>query len=450
MMKYVRVGLIFVILGAFALIASPVSAISIYNSCFQLQNLSSDPATVSIDYYNQDGSVAASVSDSFAGNEQKTYCPLSAVSDGFNGSVVVSSSQPLASISNVVGDGWTNGASFTGQASGSTSVSLPLLMKGNYGYNTWFNVQNTGSGPTDVTVNFSNGSSQSCTSLQPGAACTFDQSTNGGLPSTWVGSATVSSNPEPVVATVAEVASVVMFAYNGFTSTGDPFPVMPLVNANNYGYFTGIAIMNNGGTATDVTVSYTPASGSPGTACTETRSIPAGQSKTFAQNVFTYSDSDPSLVTTCARGPTFVGSGKVTANSTNEPLTVIVNQLNLAANKGAAYAGFAPGDGTDSVIFPLVMDRNYDYWTAAHVVNVGAQPVDIECTFTGTSHVASYSSLQPGQMFIDQQLNQIASGYVGGATCTATGGDNQIVGIVNQLNTVASGDAFLVYEGLNE
>jgi hypothetical protein len=39
---------------------------------------------------------------------------------------------------------------------------------------------------------------------------------------------------------------------------------------------------------------------------------------------------------------------------------------------------------------------------------------------------------------------------VGSCTATASGGtDNKIVAIVNELNSVSAGDAFLVYEGFN-
>jgi len=74
-----------------------------------------------------------------------------------------------------------------------------------------------------------------------------------------------------------------MFAYTGFMA-GSPNPVMPLVNANNNGYVTGIQIQNIGTQPTDVTLSYTPSAA--GSACTETQTIPAGQSKTFALAAF--------------------------------------------------------------------------------------------------------------------------------------------------------------------
>ena len=48
-----------------------------YTTGFQLQNLSAIKADpVSIMFYNQDGTVAATVNDSINGNSSKTYYPL--------------------------------------------------------------------------------------------------------------------------------------------------------------------------------------------------------------------------------------------------------------------------------------------------------------------------------------------------------------------------------------
>lgn len=452
-MKIVRIMVVLsVLLGLLALMTpNRAYAITTYTACFALQNLEGSPATITIVYYNQNGTVAANVSDTLAANQYKSYCPLSAVSDGFNGSVVVHSDRRLASIANVHGDGFVNGASYTGQTSGSPTVYVPLLMKENYGYSTWFNVQNAGSAATNVSITYSDGLTASCSNLQPGAACTLNQRTEAHAPG-WVGAATVTAN-QPIAVTVMEVQhggpAVIMFAYNGFAQ-GATNPVMPLINANNYGYWTGVQIMNTGTSETTVTVSYTPGTGQPGTACTETQTIPPGQSRTFAA-VFTYPPG-PGVTTTCQRGPTFIGSARVTGNTANMPLTAIVNQLNPGANKGAAYAGFDPNDATSTVAFPLIMDRNYGYWTGFSVMNVGSSPVNINCTFTGSSYTVS-GTVQPGAALVDTQINKIANGYTGGATCTATGSEPRIIGIVNQLNTLpayATKDAFLVYEGVNQ
>ena len=252
----------------------------------------------------------------------------------------------------------------------------------------------------------------------------------------WVGSATVTAS-EPLAATIMEIGPTTLFAYSGFTG-GTTEIAMPLINANNSGYITGVQIQNMGSVDTDVTVSYTPSSA--GTACTETQTVQAGKSATFALNAFTASGS-------CG-AQTFVGSAKVTANSANQDLVAIVNQLNGAANKGAAYEAFDPVNATDTVVMPLIMDRNSNYFTGFSVLNVGSSATTVSCSFTGSAHTEG-ATLQVGEALTPIQKDQIGDGYVGSATCTATSG-GKIVGIVNELNSVSSGDAFLVYDAFNQ
>ena len=92
--------------------------------------------------------------DAIPANSSKTYFPIDAPSP-FNGSVIIESDQQVVAIVNTVGDG-IYFASTTGFSSGSTSTNLPLLMKGNAGFDTWFNVQNCGTVSTNVTVTYSN------------------------------------------------------------------------------------------------------------------------------------------------------------------------------------------------------------------------------------------------------------------------------------------------------
>jgi hypothetical protein len=461
-MKAIRVLMIVSVLVALAAVVMPAGAISTYDSCFQVANMEDTDAQVAIAYYNQDGTTAASVNDTIPASGSKTYCPLNAVSPGFNGSVVISSDKKVAAITNVNGDGSAFWGSYAGLTGGAQTVALPLVMKANYGFSTWFNVQNTGSSATDVTVTYSNGATEPLFSnLPPGAAHTFNQATSTGLPSGFSGSAVASASTGGQIAVaVMEVGPTTLLAYEGFAQSSQ-FPVMPLVNANNYNYATGIAVQNTGATTTTVRIAYTPASGSPGTACYEQRDIAPGKSKNYALYAFTYSgDTDSTFTTNCAHSSTgqpndqtkaFVGAGVVVSNTASVPLNVIVNQLNSSANKGASYDAFDPANATNAVVFPLIMDRNYNYWTGFTVVNVGTSTTDVSCTFTGSSRTVSASNLAPGAALLDTQINQIASGYTGAATCTASGGsDNKIVGVVNELNSVASGDTFMTYEGSNK
>ena len=439
-MKRLHLVLAISLLVALAIPLTASAQTITYNAGFQVQNLdASNSATIQITFYNQSGTVAATVDDTVAAGGSNTYFPLSAVSEGFNGSVVISSDRDIRAITNVLGNGLDYGASYGGFTAGAGTVRVPLLMKANSGYNTWFNVQNAGSSATTVSVTYSDSVIASCANLEPGAACTLDQSTEAHAAG-WVGSATVTAS-EPIVVTVMEVGPTTLFAYGGFAS-GSTDVAMPLINANNSGYVTGVQIMNLGSSSTNVTVSYTPSLA--GTACSETKTVPAGESETFALYAFAMTVSGEN----CANGVKFIGSASITANSASQDLVAIINQLNGSANKGAAYEGFDPTSATNSVVMPLIMDRNSNYFTGFSVLNVGGAQTTVNCTFTGSTHTES-ATLDPGDAMTPMQNGVIADGYVGSATCTA-GSGGEIVGIVNELNSVLTGDAFLVYDAFNQ
>lgn len=457
------------LLALFVGIPGARAALQSYNSGFQVQNLEGDAASVTIIFYERDGDVAATVTDTIPGNSSTTYFPLENLgSDGtdvpenFDGSVVINSNRQIAAITNVLGSDGTDplafGASYSGFTSGAPTVSLPLLMNANFGFNTWFSVQNAGTTPANISVTYSDGVTASANNVAPGAAAKFDQTTEGHAPG-WVGSATVSGNGVDVVIAALEVGPTTLFAYNGF-GAGSIEPVMPLVQANNFGYVSGIQIQNSGSAASEVTVSFTPSTA--GTACTETRTIPAGQSVTFGlYSLTSLADPNPgSLVSeNCPGGSaTFVGSASVTGNTAGVPLNVIVNQLNSAANKGAAYGGFDPGQGTPVVVLPLIMDRNFGYFTGFSLVNVGSSTIaaaDLSCEVSGADGngtpvnvtINAPGALDPGEAWTEVNLNNLANGFVGSATCSGPAGSS-LVGVVNELNN-AGGDAFLVYEGTN-
>jgi hypothetical protein len=431
MKKTLALVLLLVLVGSVVVSGQGIT----YDTGFQVQNLGTAQANITVTYYNQDGSVAASVADTIAAGGSKTYYPLTAVPDGFNGSVVITSDQPVAAIANELGNAGAYGASYAGFSAGATEVNLPLIMRANGGFDTWFNVQNAGTADANVTVTYTPGAHGTpyteMATIKPGAAHTFDQAGLTALGTRFVGSAKVTSN-QPVVATCNQVGPTTLLAYDGFTG-GSMMPSFPLVNALNAGYVTGIQIMNIGTASTDVTVSYTPSiAGAPSS---ETQSIAAGASATFALRHFT------------AR---FVGSGAVTVNSASQPLVAVVNQLNTGANKGAAYGGFDPATATDKVSFPLAMANNPTpgaYYTATTVQNVGTTTTTVTISYSGSTATQS-QTLAPGESWPVAQTTHFAGRYVGSATVTASGG-GLIIGMCNELNPMVGGDAFLVYEGFN-
>jgi len=419
-----------------------------YTSGFQVQNIDpANDASVTINFYAADGSSpsGSTLSDTIVKGGSKTYFPLTGLPSGFQGSVVVSSSTKVASVVNILGTGagGNAAASYVGAMAGGSPVTIPLLMSGNSGYNTWFSVQNTGGAATDVNVSYSDGQIASKTGLAVGAAVIFDQS--GETHTSKVFSATLQSpTGVPLAIAVVEENASIMFAYSGFIS-GSTNPVMPLINMNNSGYVTGVQIMNTGATDTTVTLSYAPSLA--GTACTETQPIAHGTSRSFTLYAFASGNPQPpegGMTTTCAGGSKFIGSAQVTANSASMPLVAITNQLKPGTN-GEANNDFDPASAQSQVVLPLIMDRNSGYYTGFSVMNVGST-ADINCTFTNTTVTASQTGVAPFAALADIQNGKIANKYVGSATCTAgTGG--KLVAVVNELNP-AAGDNLLVYEGI--
>jgi hypothetical protein len=446
-MKYLRLLLIlaFVVAGL-GITQHPAKAGAFtYNSGISLQNLENAIANIDILFYLPDGTLDPNspYHDTIDPLGSKVYFPVPAA-NGFAGSVVIQSDVQIASISNILGNNGLAAAAYDGSNGGSTTALLPLLMANNSGYNTWFNVQNAGADPASVTVTYSDAAVATAT-IASGAAHTFDQKleTHPGK----VFSAIVTSDKDVVATTIEENTSV-MFAYSGFSS-GSSAPVFPLINANNSGYVTGINIQNSGTTDTSVTVTYTPSAA--GTQCTETQTVAAGKSGTFALYAFAGAPL-PGMTTTCTVQK-FIGSAKVTANTADQPLTGVVNQLKGSIN-GGAYGAFSADAATGKVVLPLIMNANSGYWTSISIMNVGVASTDVTCVFTPYGSVVLpvlHATLAPnaGVSFLQAAGDEFGTTkYIGGATCT-TSPVGQIVAVVNELGASASADQLLVYEGFN-
>jgi len=443
-MKKINLLLVGVLLVSL-LVVLPASAQSItWTSGWQIQNLSTTDANVVISYYNQDGTKnITDVSDTVPAMGSKTYYPIHA-STGFNGSVVVSSDQNVVAIANTLGDNPQYAASTESFSGGATSVMLPLIMRGNSGYYTWFNVQNVGSSAASVSIEYIPGSDGSAhtegpVTIEPGAAHTFDQRDLAALGTKFIGSAVITSD-EPVVATVMQVGETFknMMGYNGFT-VGSTTVNMPLIMSNNSNYWTGFQVQNVGSASTDITVSYGSNLAGTFAPVNETATLAADESVTFLQNTGQFATDQ------------FVGSATIT--SSGEPIVAIVNQVNSAGTYalGTAYNAFNPANATNKVSAPLIMQANSGYYTGIQVMNAGSGNTDITVTYS-SNLVGTYvpavetATLAPGDSY-----NSITNGtdsYVGSLTVEATAG-GQIVTIVNEVWPAAPGDQFMTYDGFN-
>jgi len=445
-MKRLSILLAVAILVTLVAVPAAIAQGITYTSGYQVQNLENATATVTIAYYNQDGTKAVNpdVSGTIPAMGSVTYFPIHA-SDGFNGSVVVSSDKKIVAIANTLGNNPQYAASTEGFDAGATTVMLPLIMRGNAGYFTWFNVQNVGASPATVTVNFVRGSAGNnytapAVTIQPYAASTFNQRDLTALGTQFVGSAIVTSN-QPIVATVMQVGETYknMMGYNGFTA-GSRSVSLPLVMANNSGYYTGIQIQNVSPGVANVTIAYGANIAGGFVPTNESATLQSNESKTFIQQGGQWTGK-------------YVGSATVTAD---QDIVAIVNQVKMTGTvQGTSYNGFNPVNATNKVSAPLIMANNSNYYTGFQVMNVGAGSVNITVTYGpntggGFAPAGETTSVAPGNSY-----NSIQSGgqwgankYVGSAVVTADAGA-KIVMIVNQVNPVAAGDQYMTYDGFN-
>ena len=415
-----------------------------YTSGVQVQNLGSATANITITFYNQDGTQAGNLSDTIGGSSSKTYFPVQGVSAGFNGSAVVSSDQPVAAIMNLLANNGAYAGSATGLTAGSTNVGIPLIMRNNGGFSTWFNVQNTGTTATTVTVSYKpagvgNVATEQAT-IQPGAAKTFDQFTNTSLGDKFVGSASVSSDqPVAVMVNQVGVGSVKsLLTYDGFAA-GSTSVSLPLIMANNSGFFTGISVQNVGSAATTVTIDYGPNTAGTFDPANETFTLQPGEGR-------------PVLQSGAAWTSRYVGSATVTAD---QPLVAVVNQLRTGAQVGTAYEGFNPTNLTTKVSIPLLMANNGGFSTGLQCQNAGTSAITIDIDYSantaGSFNPADVTGLPiaPGASVTVLQSGPAfgTNRYVGGATVTANGGN--VACIVNQLGSNTAADQFLTYDGIN-
>ena len=456
-----------------AFMATPVSAQgpSSYSSTVTVTNITEGEGVITLSFVNPDGSVESEVlTESIGPLETKFYSSFP-ISSGFEGAMVISSSVPVASTSDIMGknsSGATmNYASFVGVSAGSTKVYLPLLMDSNFGFNTYFSIQNTSGDSVDISIDYSDGTVVSdITNLQPNAAVIVDNQVENHTAKKF--SAILEATGE-IAVTVIEWADGSygrqLFAFNGFSENqGTTNPVIPMVNQNNYGYWTSIPIQNLGSVPSVVTLTYKPTKA--GSQCSETLTIPAGGLAEFGAYAHVFSPQTPG--TNCALHQKFVGAAVVTGNSANVPLIGLMNQsttIRGGYEKAGALMSMNPALGTSEIVFPEAYQwfGGANWWSSITIVNMsgGYLPAgDIICRGIGSANSSPVdiswsnpSSIANGSGWITDLYDDwgpLPNGFMGGIICTSQS-SGEIVGTINNLghNASATLDSYTLYEGIN-
>jgi len=245
-----------------------------WTSFLTVQNAGTSPADITVDYYaegnptsqHQDsaGGVPPGVSVDFDITGASYATDLGST---FKGSAVVSSTQSLVAIdSQTTPSGQTQ--SYNGLAAGAQTVYIPDLYNGYYSWVSSINIQNMGTVPTTVTVDYSDGVTNTCNSLVAGASCLLYQPVEGHTSGTRF-SATITSDTEDIVAIVNQAVNAKNQAqtYLGMTG-GSRRVLMPKIMKGYYQWVTSFSVQNIGSGPTDISVTYSPYGGYAGTSYT--------------------------------------------------------------------------------------------------------------------------------------------------------------------------------------
>jgi len=457
-----------------------------HNTSWAFQNLGDTTAQVHVDLYSTDGTLVAT--DDFdvptaVSFWAPDYDPLDAVGT-FNGGLVASSSQPLASISNQVAanstSGKTGNATYMGISADMTSPTMyaPVVMKAlaNY-YWTELSIQSTAtSGSITVNVHYFNedgsevtGSPSSYT-VYAGSPTRVAQEDETILPDGWIGSARVEAadGTTPIALVVNEFVGSTghmydqFYSYEGFAS-GANTVVLPAVFINGYGGFNASAsVMNLGGSSSPANVTwhfYDTTPGNPN-AATEiysfSESIPTSKAVYFP---------DQSYATTLKNAydpgdDAWVGTVVLECTS-GGPLVAIVNEL-WGSYYAASYTGLM--GGADELFFPLAFVNAYGFADTSYSISdmsgtAGEVSVTVDyiadttqcagCSDWSTTYSFSNndSKYQPDHIPTSAMDNGV---YVGSIRITVNTPGKTINGVMNEIMGDVNADNFTSFSAFTK
>jgi len=390
---------------------------------YQIQNLGTSQADVSVTYYAGDGTATAGPTWTIDAGSSVVWTQWddSTLPAG-QYAAVIESTEEIAVIANqqllpTGATGFTPIApysSYSGASAGATQVTLPVIMHNWFGYYTEFYVQNVGSAAANVTITYYPGEMDGATSGAAGqtdsgtipkfASKGFSQESKTGLAAgsgTWagrfLGSAVVTSD-QPVVVVVNQhlPSSYKLFTYNGFdagaTSVG-----APVYMKGHFGYYASLTV-GNPSTTTDahVTIAYTADSeySKPTSKWGDTTTVnytvkPGTALVRYDGPTATASQTDLGAYTQ------FFGAVKVTSDI---PVVVMVNQeaTTAAGAQSGTYNGAAISGATTKISVPLIQADFYGYYTSLTIQNTTGTAANITVTYTSDGTYSAQKNKSKG------------------------------------------------------
>jgi hypothetical protein len=374
-----------------------------WNTGIDIQNLSGDSGTVTVEFYDAAGDSQGTLSDTIDGwGSLNFYLPVeSAPPSGGQYSAIVSSEVEVAATASQANYDFGGADIYLGTVLPENALSFPLVYRNHTSgnWNSKIIVQNTDNSAQDVTLKlFTAGETtadEEKTVNIPGyASYTFDISESEYADFGPYGSATVEGSA-PLAAVAdnfrepgAQLDSIET-SYRAFSSSQQGSEIVaPLVYKNYNLWTSGVNVFNKGGVQTTVTITYTSAnpnvSGGP---WVDTLTLAAN-----AMDVF-YTPSNSNLP------DDFYGSAELSSSDTDIAVVVASQRYRSDGAQGVAYEGSLPSDASACVSLPVVHNR--DTWkTGINILNMGNAEAQI---------TINYASSAPGIADANQTIT-IAAG----------------------------------------
>jgi hypothetical protein len=315
-------------------------------------------------------------------------------------------------------------------------VVLPAMANRAYGgYVTAATIQNTGTAPASIRIAYFDqngapvGAGDAIDYLPVNGSWTVRQDNGNSFPGTGgdaaqAGSAVVYSS-QPVAAFVNEFAPGNVGDATSYSGVQVPSGVGPtlyaptIVNNAYGGYTTGIGLLNEGSSATDVTITYRDGGG----AIVKTKTVPALAAHAYQA---LYSGD-----TTLALPAGFAGTATI-VSSTGQPLGAIVNET----GPGGQFSSYdAVPSGNSLLNAPVALNNAFGgYYTGMGIQNTSGSSGSVTVTYydaSGTPTIKSFNISGNGSLGVYQ--GSVTDGPALGAYTATITSTLPLAAIVNEV-----------------
>ena len=386
-------------LGFMTLIAALVltlvsysNAAAAFNTGIDIVSLSSSSGTVTVEFFNSDGSSAGTLPASTisAFGSLNYYIPTTSLASG-QYSARVSSDVPVAATVGLTDNTEQLGDNYLGTDSPDTTLTFPLIYRNFSNWNSQIVVQNASSTEQSVNINFyKNGSTTANASdsatIQPYSYKIFNlnSSSYSGFGNDY--GVAVVTGAQPLAGTALAVrdpgtgpANKAELIYRAFsTSQLGTNVVAPLFYKNFNGFASGINVVNRGSVATNVTVVFSSANGVAGGPWPATRNnIQPGEGYTFYTPNVTLNGGG-------SLPDNLFGSATITSSASNIAAVVSSSRFSGGSQQAFAYEAPLQSSATGCVALPVVHNRT-TWKTGINVINLGTSSASVTVNYSSSN-----------------------------------------------------------------